>query len=175
MNKIGVVCVIIAVAILGVFFLASDSEYVLELESGENTIFSENNVFSLSPSLRSEDGDIYYTINTFLFTDGKKENGPEPAVVIDNIKVILSSEGKEIPVDVENLQSSKGILFKQSSNDIIHQSAAARYFYVNCDHSAYHVNLKLTYVLEGKSYTIDKEYRYKKVLHTTDRKLLRLF
>ncbi|WP_347219943.1 hypothetical protein [Chryseobacterium sp.] len=173
MNKIGVVCGIIVLAILGFFFLATDSEYVLESEPHEKTIPSENNVFSLNPSLRSKDGDIYYTIDTFLFTDNKKEN--EPAVVIDNIKVTLSSEGKEIPVDVENLQSSKGILFKQSSNDIIHQSAAARYFYVNCDHSDYNVNLKLTYVLEGKSYTIDKEYRYKKVLHTTDRKLIRLF
>ncbi|WP_160138321.1 hypothetical protein [Chryseobacterium sp. c4a] len=175
MNKIGAVCVIIVLGILGLFFLASNSEYVLESESGENTIFSENNVFSLSPSLRSEDGDIYYTINTFLFTDDKKENKPEPTVVIDKIKVTLSSEGKEIPLDVENLQSSKGILFKQSSNEIIHHSAAARYFYVNCDHSAYNLNLKLTYVLEGKSYTIDKEYRYRKVLHTTDKKLIRLF
>lgn len=173
MNKIGVVCVIIALAILGVFFLASDSEYVLESEPRENTIFSENNVFSLSPSLRSEDGDIYYTINTFLFADSKKENGP--VVVIDKIKVTLRSDGKEIPVDVENLQSSKGILFKQSSNEIIHHSAAARYFYVNCDHSDYTLNLKFTYGLEGKSYTIDKEYRYKKILHTTGKKLIRLF
>lgn len=173
MNKIGVVCVIIVLAILGVFFFASDSEYVLESESGEETIFSEHNVFSLSPSLVSKDGDIYYTINTFLFTDSKQKN--EPAVVIDKIKVTLSSEGQEIPVDVENLQNSKGILFKQSPNKIIHQSAAARYFYVNCDHSDYNLNLKLTYVLEGKSYTIDKEYRYKKILHTTDKKLIKLF
>lgn len=173
MNKIGVVCVIIVLAILGFFFLATDSEFVLESEPQEETISSENNVFTLNPSLRMKDGDIYYTIDTFLFADSKKDN--EPAVVIDEIKVTLSSEGKEIPVDVENLQSSKGILFKQSSNDIVHQSAAARYFYVNCDHSEYILNLKLTYGLEGKSYTIDKEYRYKKILHTTGKRLIKLF
>lgn len=174
MNKIGAVCVIIVVAIVGFFFLTTDSEFVLESEPQEDIIASENNVFSLSPSLRSKDGDIYYTIDTFLFADSSKK-GNEPTVVIDKIKVALSSEGKEIPVDVENLQSSKDILFKQSSNEIIHQSAAARYFFVNCDHSDYNLNLKLTYSLEGKSYTIDKEYHYRKILHTTGKRLIKLF